>query len=79
MLKELIEDIGPRQPGRPTGRRAFSDEECNDYARRALELRATTPPTRWADIEKQLSVSARALRDYIKALPSDKKDSNASG
>ena len=79
MLKELLEERGPRQAGRPTGRRAFSDEECDDLARQALALRATVPRTPWADIHEQLGVSPKTLQRYIADLERDKKDSNASG
>ena len=75
-LKEFLEDIGPRQSGRPTGRRAFSDEECDDLARQALALRATVPRTPWAEIAGRLQVSEKTLRRYIADLERDRKGSN---
>ena len=77
--KEVLEEIGPRQAGRPTGARAFPDEVCDDLARQALALRSTAPPTPWADIERQLKVSTKTLKGYIRALPTDKKGSNSGG
>jgi hypothetical protein len=58
----------PSRPGRKPGTRAYSDEQCDEYARRALEMRSTPPPAQWREIEEQLMIPEKTLRRYIKAL-----------
>jgi len=54
--------------GRPTGARAYPDEQCDEFARQALELRSTVPHTQWNEIVKQIGLPKKTLDRYIKAF-----------